>query len=89
MYTTHEMRMVHADESGVEEWLCSTCGRRILLRWPPHYEKRVAEPGDEKANHVGTAADLASFDTTAADTPTRSRWLRETGIRSVAPLTPP
>ncbi|TYK45059.1 hypothetical protein [Actinomadura decatromicini] len=56
MYRTHEMRMVRTEESGLEEWACPTCGRRMLLRWPPHYEKRIVEPGDARAGHVGSAA---------------------------------
>jgi hypothetical protein len=50
------MRMVRTEESGLEEWACPTCGRRMLLRWPPHYEKRIVEPGDARACHVGSAA---------------------------------
>ncbi|MFG2089406.1 MULTISPECIES: hypothetical protein [unclassified Spirillospora] len=61
MHRTHEMRMIQTAQSGHEEWACTTCGRRILLRWPPHYDKRIIEPGDEKACHVGSAT---------ADTPT-------------------
>ncbi|WUI03219.1 hypothetical protein OHR68_15875 [Spirillospora sp. NBC_00431] len=60
MYRTHEMRMVRIEESGLEEWACPTCGRRMLLRWPPHYEKRVVEPGDERACHVGSSADAST-----------------------------
>ncbi|MFI0408975.1 hypothetical protein [Actinomadura sp. 3N508] len=62
MYGTHEMRMVRIDESGLEEWACPTCGRRMLLRWPPHYEKQIVDPGDERAGHVGSSS-------TTADTP--------------------
>jgi hypothetical protein len=40
-------------ESGAEEWVCPTCGRRMLLRWPPHYEKLILDHGDEAAIHVG------------------------------------
>jgi len=40
-------------ESGAEEWTCPTCGRRIVFRWPPHYEKLVLEYGDVAAVHVG------------------------------------
>ena len=52
MYRTHEMRMIRTEESGLEEWACPTCGRRMLLRWPPDYHKQIIEPGDEKACHV-------------------------------------
>ncbi|TDD26079.1 hypothetical protein E1287_36705 [Actinomadura sp. KC06] len=67
MYSTHEMRMVRIEESGLEEWACPTCGRRMLLRWPPHYEKRIVEPGDERAGHVGSSADTPADP--QADTP--------------------
>ena len=57
MYKTHEMRMVRIEDSGFEEWACPTCGRRMLLRWPPYYEKHVMEPGDEEACHICSDAD--------------------------------
>ncbi|MEU8803469.1 hypothetical protein [Spirillospora sp. NPDC048819] len=66
MYRTHEMRMTQAAQSGHEEWACPTCGRRILLRWPPRYDKQIIEPGDEKACHVGSATADTPPD---ADTP--------------------
>jgi len=92
---THEMRMLQADETGAEEWACPTCGRRILLRWPPGYDKRVLEPGDEEACHIGSAAHTAPLPG-AAETATASgpalghRRLCETGIENTpAHLTPP
>ncbi|MEO3824390.1 hypothetical protein [Actinomadura sp. B10D3] len=88
MYRTHEMRKVRTQESGLEEWACPTCGRRMLLRWPPHYEKRVIEPGDEKACHVGSSPqdpgppeELASAgQTEVMHMRNTRRWLRETGV---------
>ncbi|WP_141575227.1 hypothetical protein [Actinomadura sp. WMMA1423] len=53
MHRTHELRRVRTEESGLEEWACPTCGRRLLLRWPPHYHKTIMEPGDEQACHIG------------------------------------
>lgn len=44
---THEMVLTRTVESGAEEWSCLSCDRRMLLRWPPRYEKVVLEPGDE------------------------------------------
>lgn len=49
----HSMEWVGSHPSGSEEWLCPACGRRILLRWPPHFEKIVLDPGDELATHTG------------------------------------
>jgi len=49
----HEMILVGSTESGAEEWACPSCSRRMLLRWPPNYEKLVLEHGDENVIHVG------------------------------------
>lgn len=88
MYRTHEMRLVRAEDSGLEEWACPACGRRILLRWPPDYRKDVVEPGDRQACHIaGSTARPPERPTdrepAAGD---EHRWaaarrrLRETGI---------
>jgi hypothetical protein len=42
-------------ELGVEEWSCTECGRRLLMRRPPAFEQLVLERGDEWAAHVGGA----------------------------------
>jgi DNA-directed RNA polymerase subunit RPC12/RpoP len=100
VFRTHEMRKTRTEESGREEWACPTCGRRILLRWPPDYEKQIVEPGDQRACHVGSsAADAPAL----PDTPlpaqqvgerqwnTARRWLRETGVDALPapPSAPP
>ena len=54
----HDMQLVTTDSTGAEEWYCPACGRRFLLRWPPHYEKVVLEPGDERATHNGSKGGL-------------------------------
>ena len=40
-------------EPGVEEWSCTVCSRRLLLRRPPAFAKVVLDRGDEWAAHVG------------------------------------
>ena len=73
-------------ESGAEEWYCPACGRRMLLRWPPDYEKLVLEHGDETAAHVGGKGGVRV--TGAAVTPqppagapgSDTKWLRDIGI---------
>jgi hypothetical protein len=50
---SHTMTLVTTHDSGAEEWLCPTCGRRFLMHWPPDYKKTVLEPGDESATHSG------------------------------------
>jgi hypothetical protein len=73
-------------ESGAEEWVCPDCGRRMLLRWPPDYEKLVLEHGDDTAIHVGGKGGLRVGQAVvtpapAADVPTAERqWLNDIGI---------
>jgi hypothetical protein len=47
------MVLIKTRESGAEEWMCPSCGRRVLFRWPPNYEKLVLDHGDESATHAG------------------------------------
>jgi hypothetical protein len=54
----HQMFLTATHPSGEEEWLCSTCGRRFLMHWPPAYRKVVLVPGDEYAVHSGNKGDL-------------------------------
>ncbi|MFI0446425.1 hypothetical protein [Actinomadura sp. 6N118] len=85
MQTTHEMIVVGTDGSGMEAWECPSCGRRLLFRWPPQYEKVVVVPGDEQAIHVGGngGVRIGAVEVTPApeevDESERS-WLRESGI---------
>jgi hypothetical protein len=73
-------------ESGAEEWACPTCGRRMLLRWPPHYEKLILEHGDEAAIHVGGKGGVRLGRVTVAPAPAgevpeaEQQWLRDNGI---------
>jgi hypothetical protein len=73
-------------ESGAEEWVCFTCGRRMFLRWPPRYEKFVLEHGDVNAIHVGGKGGLRVgrvevAPTSSTDVPSSERqWLRDHGI---------
>jgi hypothetical protein len=52
------MTRTRALERGVEEWSCTRCTRRLLLRRPPVFEKIVLDRGDEWATHVGGSAGL-------------------------------
>jgi len=49
----HEMQFKTNYSSGVELWHCPTCGRQLLLSYPPQYKKLILEPGDESAIHSG------------------------------------
>ena len=80
------MILTGSTESGAEEWVCPSCSRRMLLRWPPNYEKLVLEYGDDSAIHVGGKGGLRVGQLTVtpapeADVPTADRqWLRDIGI---------
>lgn len=82
----HNMILNGSAESGAEEWVCPTCGRQMLLRWPPDYQKLVLVPGDEDAIHVGGKGGLqvggaVVTPAPAGDVPSAERqWLRDNGI---------
>jgi len=82
----HEMILSGTTDSGAEEWACPTCGRRIVFRWPPHYEKLVLEYGDANAVHVGGKGGLrvgsvAVIPAAATEVPAAEHdWLRDNGI---------
>ncbi len=82
----HEMVLIGPVDSGAEEWACPTCGRRLLLRWPPNYERLVLDHGDAEAVHIGAkggvqVSHVAVTPAPASDVPTAEReWLRENGI---------
>ncbi len=56
--TPHQMTRTRTLEQGVEEWSCTECSRRLLLRRPPEFEQIVLERGDEWAAHVGGTGGL-------------------------------
>ena len=58
MSTPHQMTRTRTLAQGVEEWSCTECSRRLLLRRPPQFEKTVLERGDEWAAHVGGTGGL-------------------------------
>ncbi len=49
----HRLVMAREFPDGRQEWICPTCGRRIILQWPPDYHRIVVEPGDESVSHSG------------------------------------
>jgi hypothetical protein len=71
---------------GVDEWSCTVCSRRLLLRRPPDYEKIVLDRGDEWAAHVGGTGGLEPAAVSARPAEpggprARDRtWLSEQGI---------
>jgi hypothetical protein len=69
-------------ERGVEEWTCAGCGRRLLLRRPPAFEKIVLERGDEWAAHVSSAdgPQIAAIDALPGLSVQAREWLSAHGI---------
>jgi hypothetical protein len=50
----HQMTLESTQSSGIEEWVCPECGRRVQITWPPNYKKVVLVAGDEDAVHSGS-----------------------------------
>ena len=50
--TEHTMRLNRTYPTGVDEWVCDECERRIVMRYNPH-KKLVLVEGDEGAAHIG------------------------------------
>lgn len=69
----HEMVLEVIHVSGEEEWHCLICGRRMLIKWQPHFKKVILEVGDVYAMHSASKGLLPNRTTGAApghdDTP--------------------
>lgn len=86
MPTPHQMTRTRTLQPDVEEWSCTECSRRLLIRRPPAFEQFVLDRGDEWAAHVGGTGGLRPAGVQAhqagtADLSDRERaWLAEHGI---------
>ena len=86
MSTPHQMMRTKSLEHDVEEWSCTECSRRLLMRRPPAFEQFVLDRGDEWAAHVGGTgglrpAGVQASQARAADPSDHERaWLAEHGI---------
>jgi hypothetical protein len=80
------MTLGKALPGGAEEWSCSQCSRRLLLRRPPAFQKIVLDPGDEGAAHAGGTGGLRLGSARAQPPPTGGvsgadrAWLADQGI---------
>jgi hypothetical protein len=54
----HEMVLGKTHPSGVDEWYCPTCGRRLVMEYEPAFKKTVLTAGDETAIHGGMKGGL-------------------------------
>ena len=86
MSIAHEMTRTESPEPGVDEWSCTRCSRRLLLRRPPAFEKVVLDRGDEWAAHVGSTGGLRAAGADAHPAPLEDLsaqardWLADHGI---------
>jgi len=48
----HTMTLIREHE-GTEEWVCSTCGRHMLVNWHPKFKRTVLNAGDSSVGHSG------------------------------------
>ena len=56
---SHSFNFIGTDEAlGAEHWHCPTCGRQILLWWPPNYKRKVLVAGDEEIPHMAAKGGL-------------------------------
>ncbi|WP_068922084.1 hypothetical protein [Planobispora rosea] len=78
----HELVHVATRANGAEEWACGVCSRRILLRWPPSFERLVLVEGDETVQHFGTKGPVAMLGVDITQEPDEGdrEWLNANGI---------
>ena len=75
----HGMELVRVDDSnGGEHWICFSCGRQILLWWPPRYKRTILVPGDENAYHSACKGGIAAGPMTVKEHPPEARDADET-----------
>ena len=68
---SHEMVLDKTYPTGAEEWYCPTCGRRLIMQWPPKYKRIILNSGDEHAAHSGGkgGVKISNFQVTNAEDP--------------------
>jgi hypothetical protein len=57
----HTMTLI-SEHEGTEEWLCSSCGRHLLVSWNPVFQKTILADGDPSAKHTGVKKNLFTGD---------------------------
>jgi hypothetical protein len=55
----HDMQLQQSFPSGAQEWLCTTCNRRVVIEHGPNRVKIIAlDRGDEQAIHSTSSGGL-------------------------------
>ncbi len=54
----HEMVLETTHPSGAEGWYCPLCGRRMLIKWEPQFQRIILEAGDDHAIHSASKGTL-------------------------------
>jgi hypothetical protein len=49
----HQMIVMGTYPTGAQEWYCPTCGRHLILQWPPNYKRIILDEGNAQAVHAG------------------------------------
>ena len=62
----HEMIFEKKHQSGAEEWICPTCGRRMLISWEPRFQRTILEAGNLNVTHGGFKNNVQIQDLTGA-----------------------
>ena len=77
----HDMQLQQSFPSGAQEWLCTTCKRRVVIEHGAIRVKIIAlEAGDERAIHSTSSGGLRVAASQARESegfhgPDRSGWL--------------
>lgn len=77
----HEMQLQQSFPSGAQEWLCTTCQRRVVIEHGANRVKIVAlHRGDERAIHSTSSGGLSVAasqprESDGSPEPGRSGWL--------------
>lgn len=84
MSAPHQMIHTATTDGGAFEWSCTRCSRRMLLSWPPNYEKLVLDRGDETVPHSGGTGGMQISAEATPQVPAPGdhdrSWLADNGI---------
>ena len=82
----HEMMLVKIYETGVEEWLCPICGRRLMMQRPPQFRRIILAMGDELVSHTASQESLRLVGAEDANTTATPRTSSHTDDAQLATM---